>query len=59
MVWGTVIVAIGQTILMTSLAEYCSIWVRSLTKSYDLPTMFRTDRFDSPLLEVSSTIPRL
>ncbi|KAK0119256.1 hypothetical protein ONS95_008107 [Cadophora gregata] len=26
MVWGTLIVAIGQTLLMTSLAEFCSIW---------------------------------
>ena len=25
-VWGTLVVAIGQTLLMTSLAEYCSIW---------------------------------
>lgn len=25
-VWGTLIVAIGQTLLMVSLAEFCSIW---------------------------------
>ncbi|KAJ5762825.1 hypothetical protein N7533_001506 [Penicillium manginii] len=26
LVWATLIVSIGQTLLMTSLAEYCSIW---------------------------------
>ncbi|KAJ5222974.1 uncharacterized protein N7469_009214 [Penicillium citrinum] len=26
LIWATVVVSIGQTLLMTSLAEYCSIW---------------------------------
>ncbi|CAI7678635.1 unnamed protein product [Penicillium pancosmium] len=26
LIWATLIVSIGQTLLMTSLAEYCSIW---------------------------------
>ncbi|KAJ5832754.1 hypothetical protein N7474_001065 [Penicillium riverlandense] len=26
LIWGSLVVSVGQTLLMTSLAEYCSIW---------------------------------